>query len=75
MASMWMVRGCRTGQLRAVVLGSLFFAALVFARYFDLFESLALRGLVFLVVGGVLFAEGFFYRRLRQADEARGGES
>lgn len=74
-SSMWMVRGCRTGQLRAVVLGSLFFAALVFARYFDLFDSLALRGFVFLVVGGVLFAEGFFYRRLRQTAEANGGES
>lgn len=73
-ASMWMVRGCRTGHLRSVILGSLFFAALVFARYFDLFDSLALRGLVFLVVGGVLFAEGFFYRRLRQADDARGGQ-
>lgn len=74
-ACMWMVRGCRTGGLANVVLGSLFFAALVFARYFDLFESLALRGLVFLVVGGVLFAEGFFYRRLRRTADSTGGES
>ncbi len=71
-ATMWMVRGCREGRLRPTVLGSLFFAALVFARYFDLFESLATRGVVFLVLGGVLFAEGFYYRRLRH--ERDGGE-
>lgn len=74
-ACMWMVRGCRTGELRSVILGSLLFAALAFARYFDLFESLAWRGLTFLIVGGVLFAEGFFYRRLRQASDSTGGDS
>jgi 4-amino-4-deoxy-L-arabinose transferase-like glycosyltransferase len=65
-AAMWMARGCREGELKPVILGSLLLVALVFARYFDLFESLAARGLVFLIVGGVLFAEGFFYRRARQ---------
>ena len=64
-AVMWMVRGCREGRLRTTVRGSLFLSALVFARYFDLFDSLALRGVVFLLLGGVLFAEGFYYRRLR----------
>ena len=73
-ATMWMVRGCRESRLPPVVLGSLFFAALVFARYFDLFESLAVRGVVFLVLGGVLFAEGFYYRRLRQKNEIAGGQ-
>jgi hypothetical protein len=70
-AAMWMVRGCREGKLRSTVLGSVFLAALVFARYFDLFDSLAVRGVVFLILGGVLFAEGFYYRRLRleNADE------
>jgi uncharacterized membrane protein len=71
-AATWMARGCRTGELKPVILGSLLLVALVFARYFDLFESLAARGLVFLIVGGVLFAEGFFYRRARQrAEEGR----
>ena len=74
-AAMWMARGCREGELRPVVLGSALLAALVFARYFDLFESLAVRGLVFLIVGGVLFAEGFFYRRARQRGEKGGEES
>jgi uncharacterized membrane protein len=70
-AAMWMVRGCREGKLRLTVLGSVFLAVLVFARYFDLFDSLAVRGVVFLILGGVLFAEGFYYRRLRleNADE------
>jgi hypothetical protein len=39
------------------------------ARYLDLFQSLAWRGLVFLIVGSTLFAEGFFYRRARQRDQ------
>lgn len=71
-AVMWMMRGCRDSLLRSTVLGSVLFAALVFARYFDLFESLAMRGVVFLIVGGVLFAEGFFYRRLRQSGSNEG---
>ena len=68
-AGTWMARGCREGELRPVILGSLLLVALVAARYFDLFESLALRGVVFLIVGGVLFAEGFFYRRASQRTE------
>ena len=70
-AGMWMARGCREGELRPVILGSLLLVALVAARYFDLFESLALRGLIFLIVGGVLFAEGFFYRRASQRTNQR----
>jgi Predicted membrane protein (DUF2157) len=68
--AMWAVRGCREGRLRPTVLGSLLIAALVFARYFDLFDSLAARGLVFVGFGAALFAEGFYYRRLRLADAA-----
>jgi uncharacterized membrane protein len=48
------------------VLGSLLFTALAIARYFDLFDSLLVRGLVFLVVGGVLFAEGILFMRARR---------
>jgi uncharacterized membrane protein len=70
-ATMWMARGCREGELKPVILGSILLVSLVFARYFDLFESLAVRGLIFLVVGGVLFAEGFFYRRARERAEER----
>lgn len=73
-AVMWMARGCREGELRSVILGSALLLALIVARYCDLFESLALRGLVFLIVGGVLFAEGFFYRRARQRGDQRRSE-
>ena len=62
----WMARGCRAGELRPTVLGSLLLAALTAARYFDLFESLALRGVIFLTVGGLLFGEGILFRRARQ---------
>ena len=65
-AVMWMVRGCREARLAPTVLGSLLLALVVFARYFDLFDSMAARGLAFIVVGAGLFAEGFFYRRARR---------
>ncbi len=71
LALAWMIEGCRSGRLSRVVLGSVVFAALVFARYFDLFHSLAWRGVAFLVLGAVLFAEGFYYRKLRQTKEGR----
>jgi len=59
----WMAFGCREGNFRFVLCGSLLFVALAFARYFDLFESLAARGFVFLVVGVLLIGEGVLYRR------------
>ncbi len=71
LALAWMLEGCRTGKLSRVVLGSVVLAALVFARYFDLFHSLAWRGVAFLVLGAVLFAEGFYYRKLRSTEEGR----
>ena len=66
LAVAWMGRGCRRGLVRPTVMGSLLFAALTIARYFDLFESLFVRGLVFLAVGGVLFAEGILFMRARR---------
>jgi uncharacterized membrane protein len=74
-AAMWIDRGCREGRLRPTVVGSVLVALLVFARYFDLFESLATRGFVFLALGGALFAEGFYYRKNRKLEEARRTES
>lgn len=72
-AAAWMVRGCREGRLRPTILGSLVLAVLVFARYFDLFENLAARGAAFLVLGAILFAEGFYYRKLRLESAAGEG--
>ncbi len=64
-ATAWMARGCRAGRLLPTLLGSLLLVALVTARYFDLFESLAARGLVFLVAGALLITEGILFRRAR----------
>ncbi|MDP3070488.1 MAG: DUF2157 domain-containing protein [Opitutaceae bacterium] len=66
-AAGWMWRGCREGLLRPTVLGSLLLAAVVLARYADLFHSLATRGLAFLLLGGALMAEGIYFRRRRAA--------
>ena len=66
LSAAWMGRGCRGALVQPTVLGSLMFAALAIARYFDLFESLLVRGLVFLVVGGVLFGEGILFLRARR---------
>jgi uncharacterized membrane protein len=70
LAVAWMARGCRQGLLRPTILGSLLLVALTAARYFDLFDSLALRGLVFLAIGGLLIGEGFLFRRARRRVEA-----
>ncbi|MFH0881248.1 MAG: DUF2157 domain-containing protein [Lentisphaerota bacterium] len=60
------MRGCSLGLLRPTVLGSVLFIALVVARYFDLFESLFVRGLVFVAVGVLLFLEGLLYSRQKK---------
>lgn len=64
-----MAQGVRRSELRAVVLGTILLVALTGARYADLFESLLTRGLVFLTVGGCLFAEGVLYARGRRLKE------
>jgi len=70
LAASLMLRGCRHTLLSQVVIGSLLLVALCIARYFDLFESLWVRGLIFLAVGGVLFAEGFLYAKHRRSKPA-----
>jgi uncharacterized membrane protein len=62
-AGAWMARGCREGALRSLVLGAGLLVCLTVSRYFDLFESLAMRGLVFLLVGALFFVEGALFRR------------
>ena len=69
-AVMWMWRGCNESRLRPTVIGSLLLAAVVLARYFDLFQSLAARGFAFIVLGGIFMAEAMYYRRNRQAAKA-----
>ena len=75
-AIMWMLRGCREAQIRPTVLGSILLAGLVFARYFDLFDSLASRGITFLLLGAVLLGEALYYRKNHRPESfTRGGGS
>ncbi|MBI2813073.1 MAG: DUF2157 domain-containing protein [Opitutae bacterium] len=67
LAIMWIWRGCQESRVRPTVLGSLILSAVVLARYFDLFQSLAARGLAFILLGTFFVAEAMFYRKMRQA--------
>jgi len=56
-----------------VAAGCVLFAALVFARYTDLFDSLLSRSLVFLILGAALFVVGNFYSRHKKIVNAQAG--
>ena len=58
-ASLWC--GCRDTRLGWVVGGSLLLAAWVFARFADLFDSLLARGVMFVAMGGALYAVAILY--------------
>ena len=55
--------GCRSARLRQVVGGSLLLAVWIFARFADLFDSLLVRGTMFMVMGAGLFAVAMIYHR------------
>ncbi|MBU4199600.1 MAG: DUF2157 domain-containing protein [Verrucomicrobia bacterium] len=61
-----MARGCRQTQPGAAITGSILLIALAVARYFDIFDSLFIRGLVFIIIGAVIFAEGYLYARTKK---------
>ena len=61
-----MARGCRQTQPGVAITGSILLVALAVARYFDLFDSLFLRGLVFIIIGAIIFAEGYLYARTKK---------
>lgn len=73
LAAWWMWRGCQQSRLGITVLGSVVLTALVAARYFDLFQSMASRGLAFILLGGLFLAEALYYRKIRR--DAEGGAS
>ena len=75
LAAIWMWRGSHEGRLRETVLGLLLLSAVVLARYFDLFQSLAARGLTFVVLGAVLLSIVLFYRKSRHPAAPEGGMS
>ncbi len=61
--------GVRKVNVKKTSLGVMVFALLAFTRYADLFDDLIVRGLVFLGVGGAIFAVGAFYNRFKKAKE------
>ncbi len=62
--SVWMmIDGARHANRQYMVRGSLLFALLAMARYTDLFDSLIVRAVVFLLVGLSLFAVSHIYQR------------
>ena len=71
-AGTWMARGCRKGLLTPLLLGAGLLVALTAARYFDFFESLAVRGVVFVMVGALFFTEGALFRRNSRPSAAEG---
>jgi len=81
---LFILHGSQQQRAWEVAGGCLLFAALVFARYADLFDSLLSRSLVFLVLGASLFVVGNFYARQKkiarfakddQAMPAQGGQA
>ena len=67
-AVLFVLQGLKSANIKLVSLACLIFAGLVLARYLDLFESLLMRSLVFLLLGAGLFLVGNFYtRRKRQS--------
>lgn len=61
-----MARGCMKADLKQTSIGSIMLIALVIARFCDLFSSLAVRGLIFVIVGILIFSQGFFYIRSKK---------
>jgi uncharacterized membrane protein len=74
LAASLMARGCRDGLIKPTVWGSLMLVLLIVARYFDLFESQLTRGLVFVVMGALLLAEGFLYSRAKKQKREGGAQ-
>ncbi|MFZ2655798.1 MAG: DUF2157 domain-containing protein [Victivallales bacterium] len=64
--------GCRNVNSKLTAAGTVLLAFLAFARYADLFDSLLMRGIVFLGVGAGIFIVGMLYsRRKKEAREVK----
>jgi uncharacterized membrane protein len=61
-----MARGCMNAYLTPTIFGSLLLIALMIARFMDFVDNLAVRGVIFLVVGILIFSQGFFYVRAKR---------
>lgn len=63
---MLILEGCRSVRFNVTVAGCLLFALVAVSRYVDLFESLLVRSIVFLVVGAALFGVSAFFARAKR---------
>lgn len=63
-------RGTQYLSWQSAALGCTMLSAFTIARFLDLFDSLLLRALAFLVLGTVLFAVGIYYSKQKQRQEA-----
>lgn len=59
-------RGTQILRWQSTALGCLMLSAFTFARFLDLFQSLLMRSLAFLMLGAALFAIGIFYSKQKQ---------
>lgn len=66
------MHGTQTLQWKAIAIACLTMGALVVIRFNDLFDSLLIRSLVFLVIGVLLFVLGQVYTRRKAQVEASG---
>jgi uncharacterized membrane protein len=64
LADLW--EGSRQAVLPSVLRGSLLLGIWVFARYWDLFDSLLARGVMFLALGASLFTVAVLFQRARR---------
>lgn len=70
---LWVAQGSRQQRGGLVSLACLLFVVMAIPRFLDMFDSLLLRSLVFLILGVGLFAVGNFYQKHGQAENQ--GES
>lgn len=66
-------RGTQYLRWQSTALGSILLSAYTFARFMDLFDSLLMRGMAFLVIGALLFAIGLYYSKQKQKSISNAG--
>ncbi|MBF0101815.1 MAG: DUF2157 domain-containing protein [Desulfobacterales bacterium] len=62
----YILHGCQRIHAGLTTLGCVMFIAIVFARYIDLFDSLLMRSLVFILTGMIIFGIGTYYTRAKK---------
>jgi uncharacterized membrane protein len=61
-------RGCRQADQKSVVCGTILMLVYTFSRYVDLFHSLWIRGVVFILAGGAVFTVSILFLRAKRLE-------